>query len=86
MKHTMTAKERMVLDVLQETMLKAELTQQEMHTVSVVLLANLILGINRDKAIAEGGLLDETVKSLRSAMEMLRRVKAEEDKIKGNVA
>jgi hypothetical protein len=83
MKHTTTDKERMVLQVLMDTMLHAECNQQQVYTISVLLMANVILGILRDRVVPGGDaeIINDTVKGIRSAMEMFRRVKAAEDKV-----
>lgn len=73
----------MVLQVLQDTMLHAKLDQQQVYTISIMLMANVLLGLLRDRVIPGGDaeIINDTVKGLRSAMEMFRRVKALEDKV-----
>jgi hypothetical protein len=83
MKHTATQKERMVLSVLQDTMLHAECNQQECFTISILLVANLMLGILRDKVVpgGEAEMVESTMKTIRSAMEMYKRMGVQENKV-----
>lgn len=94
MKHTMTDREakmladreaKMLADVMQ-VVLDAHANPKETFLLVQVLMANVLLGIMRDRVVSEPEILSVTMQGVKSAMAMLRRIKASEDAAAANVA